>query len=161
MPFSEPFLQYRMKAITDSIEKTKQEVGPTLGKVIVSTKEYKSFISEGSAFVAGSQLVHYKSSGFSRAMAAAQGQLENVGHFFGSFFGGSGEETTSKANEQEAAAAVDPAYELKAERVRFCYKFEKTSDVCDWKVSHMHMDLEDEDTIKNCDVCCAACKAAS
>lgn len=94
-------------------------------------------------------------------MVAGQGQLQNVGHFFGSLFRGSGEEATSKANEQEAAAAVDPAHELKTERVRFCYKFEKTSDVCDWKVSHMHMDLEDEDTIKNCDVCCAVCKAAS
>ena len=93
-------------------------------------------------------------------MASAKGKFQNVGHFFGSFLRGGGrhseEEADEKANEQENEAVSDSAHELKTERVHFCYKFEKVSDVCEWKVAHMHMDVENEDTIKSCDVCSKA-----
>jgi hypothetical protein len=149
-----------MAIITDTVERTKQELGPTLAKVIISTKDYKSTVSDGTAFVSGHQVIHYKSSGYSRAMASAKGKFQNVGHFFGSFLRGGGrhseEEADEKANEQENEAVSDSAHELKTERVHFCYKFEKVSDVCEWKVAHMHMDVENEDTIKSCDVCSKA-----
>ena len=71
-----------LAVFADAVAKAKQDM-PTIGSRLVSTTEYKATVDVRSAWVSGQQVIHYKSSGFKTAMEQGQGQLKNVGHFFG------------------------------------------------------------------------------
>jgi hypothetical protein len=130
------------------IARTKFEL-PTLAKVLISTKEFNSTIKSDTGWVWGKQVVHYKDSGFTRAMASIQDGFQNVGHFFGHLFKGWGVPEEGSTKEAEMAHA-DPKHELRTEVLHFCHKYVK--DECDaWKIKHIHIIKDDGEALHAAD----------
>ena len=130
-------------AIGDFIEK-KQRNLPTLGKVLVNTKEFSSSVSGDTACVRGSQVVHYKSTAFTRTMEQGKSSMNDIGHFFGGIIsqispgekeGGPGAKMETSAEVEAEAAHQDPTNELKTESISFCFKYQKKDG--EWKIVHL------------------------
>jgi hypothetical protein len=141
---------------TSGIAKNKEDF-PTLAKVLISTQEYKATVdpSGGHAKVVGTHVVHFKSTGFSRAMQGVRGSFKDAGHFFGGLFSGKSKDQGDAAGAGDAggdthheqdkalsdAAAADPDFDLKMETHAFCYAFERGGAYDqEWKLSHIHVD---------------------
>jgi len=147
--------------IASRIAKDKEDF-PTLSRLLVNTQEYSAVISatSGHAKVTGTHVVHFKSTGFSRAMEGVKGTFKNAGHFFGGLFSGKSKEEGGSADEGpdhaqdkalSDAAAADPAHELKTESHVFCYHYEKGgADDSEWKLSHIHIDCGGCEGCKEC-----------